>query len=82
MIDIISISLRCYNYIIPLQFYMPLSIKCITRYSCIVMDLYNRSVVASVKDNWISSKPAINAVTKVLNYQKSAPEGLIQTGSH
>ena len=47
------------------------------RYNCSIIDLYDRSVVASETGKWITSELAIRTLEKALNAQKTAPENLI-----
>ena len=46
-------------------------------YNCTIIDLYDRSVVASVNDRWITSDLAISAVDKALRCTNCNPEELI-----
>lgn len=47
------------------------------RYNCTIIDLYDRSVVASETGQWITSDLAITALEKALNAQKRQPKNLI-----
>ena len=47
------------------------------RYNCTVIDLYDRSVVASITDRHITSDLAIRTLKKALESQHSIKEGLI-----
>lgn len=47
------------------------------RYNCTIIDLYDRSVVASVNDRWITSDLAIRAVDKAIRCTNCNPKGLI-----
>jgi transposase InsO family protein len=47
------------------------------RYNCSIIDLYDRSVVASETGKWITSELAIKTLEKALNAQKETPENLI-----
>lgn len=49
----------------------------ITRYNCTIIDLYDRSVVASENGNWITSDLAIKTLAKALHAQEFVPDGLI-----
>ena len=47
------------------------------RYNCTIIDLYDRSVVASETGKWITSDLAIMALEKALHSQKKKPQNLI-----
>lgn len=47
------------------------------RYNCTVIDLYDRSVVASVNDRWITTELAVAAVKKAIQATNCDPKGLI-----
>lgn len=47
------------------------------RYNCTIIDLHDRSVVASETDKWITSDLAIKTLEKALNSQKHKPTNLI-----
>ena len=47
------------------------------RYNCTIIDLYDRSVVASETGKWITSDLAIRTLEKALCSQKKKPENLI-----
>ena len=47
------------------------------RYNCTIIDLYDRSVAASVNDRFITSDLAIRAVDKAIRSTGCDPEGLI-----
>ena len=47
------------------------------RYNCTIIDLFDRSVVASETGKWITSGLAIKTLEKALNTQKIVPENLI-----
>lgn len=47
------------------------------RYNCTIIDLYDRSVIASENGKWITSELAIKTLEKGLNAQKVTPENLI-----
>ena len=47
------------------------------RYNCTIIDLYDRSVVASITDRQITSDLAIRTLEKALNSQGSVDKGLI-----
>ena len=47
------------------------------RYNCTIIDLYDRSVVASETGKWITSDLAISTLEKALNSQRKKPENLI-----
>lgn len=47
------------------------------RYNCSIINLYDRSVVASETGKWITSELAIRTLEKALNTQKSVSEDLI-----
>jgi len=47
------------------------------RYNCTIIDLYDRSVVASETGKWITSDLAILTLEKALHSQKRRPENLI-----
>lgn len=45
-----------------------------TRYNCTIIDLYDRSVIASVNDEYINTELAIATLTEALNAEKN-PKG-------
>ena len=47
------------------------------RYNCTIIDLFDRSVVASENGKWITSQLAISTLEKALMSQKTFPENLI-----
>ena len=47
------------------------------RYNCTIIDLYDRSVVASETGKWITSDLAILTLEKAIHSQKRKPENLI-----
>ena len=47
------------------------------RYNCTIIDLYDRSVVASETGKWITSELAIKTLNKALDAQRKRPYGLI-----
>lgn len=47
------------------------------RYNCTIIDLYDRSVVASETGKWITSDLAIKTLEKALSSQRKSPENLI-----
>ena len=47
------------------------------RYNCTIIDLYDRSVVASVNDRWITSDLAVRTVDKAIQSTECNPKGLI-----
>lgn len=47
------------------------------RYNCTIIDLYDRSVVASETGKWITSDLAIKTLEKALHSQKKEPRSLI-----
>ena len=47
------------------------------RYNCTIVDLHDRSVVASITDRHITSDLAIRTLKKALNSQKSVSPNLI-----
>ena len=47
------------------------------RYNCTIIDLYDRSVVASETGKWITSDLAIMTLEKALHSQKKKPQNLI-----
>ena len=47
------------------------------RYNCTIIDLYNRSVVASITDRHITSDLAIRTLQKALDSQKSISKDII-----
>lgn len=47
------------------------------RYNCTIIDLFDRSVVASETGKWITSELVIKTLEKALNAQKSKPKDLI-----
>jgi len=55
--------------------YIPLSNGC-KRYNCTIIDLYDRSVVASINSKYLNTDLAIRTVTAALNKEKPA-SGLI-----
>ena len=47
------------------------------RYNCSIIDLYDRSIIASITDKHITSELAIHTLQKALDSQKICKEGLI-----
>ena len=47
------------------------------RYNCTIIDLYDRSVIASITDRHITSDLAIRTLEKALNSQKNISQNLI-----
>lgn len=47
------------------------------RYNCSIIDLYDRSIVASETGKWITTDLAIRTLEKALNSQRKKPENLI-----
>lgn len=47
------------------------------RYNCTIIDLYDRSVVASETGKWITSELAIKTLNKALAAQRTRPHGLV-----
>ena len=47
------------------------------RYNCTIIDLYDRSVVASETGKWMTSELAIQTLQKALDAQRARPFGLV-----
>ena len=47
------------------------------RYNCTIIDLYDRSVVASETGKWMTSELAIKTLHKALDAQRTRPHGLV-----
>lgn len=47
------------------------------RYNCTIIDLYDRSVVSSVNERWMTTDLAISAVKKAIQATSCNPKGLI-----